>query len=108
MLVCLTGVLCMVFLPKKIGFSSSDSYPLFIKNRSWKEIGNETFIYSPLWVNNQNKVCTSSHQHKSLLCMLLHLCGDIGSLPGPIGHNTRQYSLLTCRSLKLFHQNVRG
>ena len=105
MLVCLTGVLFMVFSPKKIGFSSSDSYPLFIKNRSWKEIGNETLIYPPLWVKNRNKVCTLSHQHKSLLCMLLLLCGDIGSLPGPIRHNKTIFFIL---SLKLFHQNVRG
>ena len=27
---------------------------------------------------------------------------------GPIRHNTRRDSLLTCRGLKLFHQNVRG
>ena len=109
LLVCLAGVLLMLFSPKKICFSSSDSYLLFINNRSWNEIGNETFIYPSLWVNSRNKVCTPSYRHKNLLCMLLLLCGDIESLPGPIRHNSRRdSSLLTCRGLKLFHQNVRG
>ena len=109
LLVCLTGVLLILFAPKKICFSSSDSYPLFINNRSWKEIGNETFIYSSLWVNSRNKVCTPSYRHKSLLCVLLILCGDTESLPGPIRLNLRRdSSLLTCRVLKLFHQNGRG
>ena len=40
--------------------------------------------------------------------MLLLLCADIESLPGPIRRNTRRDSLLTCGGLKLFHQNVRG
>ena len=41
--------------------------------------------------------------------MLLLLCGDIESLPGSVRHNSRRdSSLLTCRGLKLFHQNVRG
>ena len=109
LLVCLTGVLLMLFAPNKICFSSSDSYPLFINNRSWNEISNETLIYPSLWVSSRNKVCTPSYRHKSLLCMLLLLCGDIESLPGLIRHNTRRdSSLLTCRGLKLFHQNVRG
>ena len=81
---------------------------MFINNRSWKEIGNEMFIYPSLWVNSRNKICTPSYHHKSLLCMLLPLCEDIESLPGPIRHNTPRDSLLTCRGLKLFHQNLRG
>ena len=109
LLVCLTGVLLMLFAPKKICFSSSDSYQLFINNKSWNEIGNETFIYPSLWVNSRNKVCTPSYRHKSLLCMMWLLCGDIESLPGPVRHNSRRdSSLLTCRGLKLFHQNERG
>ena len=77
MLVYLTGVSFMVFSPKKICFSSSDSQPLFINNRLWKEIGNETFIHPSLWVYSRNKVCTSSYtRHKSLLCVLLLLCGE--------------------------------
>ena len=41
--------------------------------------------------------------------MLLLLCGDTKSLPGPISHNPSQdSSLLTCKGLKFFHQNIRG
>ena len=77
LLVCLTGVLFMVFSPKKICFSSSDSYPLIINSRSRKKIGNETFLYPSLWVTTQNKIYASSYHHKSILCMLLLLHGDI-------------------------------
>ena len=65
LLVCLTGVLLMLFAPKKICFSSNDSYSLFINNRSWNEIGKEMFIYPSLWVNSRNKVCAPSYRHKS-------------------------------------------
>ena len=89
MLLCWTRVLFMVFSPKKICLA--------------QVIVNGMFIYSSLWVNSQNKVCTSSYRHKSLLCMMLLLCGDIKSLPGPIRHDIQQDSLLTCRGLKLFN-----
>ena len=104
LLVCLTGVLLMLFAPKKICFSSSYSYPLFINNRSWSKIGNETFIYPSLWVNSRNKVCTLSYQHKSCCCFYLET-SNLYQVQSDITHDE---ILLTCRGLKLFHQNLRG
>ena len=64
LLVCMTGVLLILFSPGKICFSSRDSYPVFINNRSWSEIGNETSIYLSLWVNSPKKVCAASYRHR--------------------------------------------
>ena len=109
MLICLTGVLLMVSSQKKTCLSSSDSYPLFINSRSWKEIGNETFINPSLWVNSGIKFAHRLIDTRVYyVYMLLLLCGDIESLPGAVRYNTRRDSLLTSRGLKLFHQNVSG
>ena len=49
------------------------------------------------------KYCGKNSFRKSIVCILLLMCGDVERCPGPTGMS----DLLTCRGMKLFHQNIR-
>ena len=108
--VCLINVGLLYYLwyfsPKKIYFSSSDSYPLFINNRSWKRL-----VMRCLFIHLCGSTAEKKVVHRLIdirVCYIWCCGGDIDSLPGPIRQNTRRDSSLTCRGVKLFHQNARG
>ena len=48
------------------------------------------------------------HRQKSIIYLLLLLCGDIETYPGPAGFFTEINNFCRTKGLKLFHLNIRG
>ena len=66
---------------------------------------NESFSFSSMFVENQKRYIRYSK--KSLLCLLLLVCGDISPNPGPqpspsLKRFTRK------RGFKVLHENING
>ena len=60
----------------------------------------ETFTYSSLYIGKRVKPVLNSRR-KSLICLLLLVCGDVESCPGPgLFKNTSGFTIL--------NQNIRG
>ena len=68
----------------------------------------ENFIFQSLWAicNKQNRFSLKTSK-LSYVCLLILLCGDIETCPGPLNLPELQ-SLLNSKGMKFFHQNVRG
>ena len=67
----------------------------------------ETFIYSSLWILDK-KLLFKNRRRKSLLCILILMCVDIESLPGP-NHTFAEIQYLSKqRGFSMYHQNIRG
>ena len=97
---------------KKIAFVGSDSIGLSIDG---KEIvsSKETFIVSSLLqAKSAKRNILGQSAKQSFTCLLILMCGDIESFPGPCSGNSRDIpglkQLLKQRGLAIFHQNVRG
>ena len=67
----------------------------------------ETFALSSLWNSRRgNKAFVHRHSQRSMYTILLLLCGDIESCPGPM--QDAFGSFMNTRGMKIVHQNVRG
>ena len=68
----------------------------------------ETFTFSAMWLQKYNKYCgyRFSGSRKNIFILMLLMCGDIESCPGPQQDCLGEF--LNSRGLKMFHQNVRG
>ena len=71
----------------------------------------DTHIYSSLFVaKTHERYSYSSNRKKGLLYLLLIICGDVETCPGPDHQDTNASlkDLLRGNGLKIFHQNICG
>ena len=67
----------------------------------------ENFIITSLFTTSPHKRY-QFHRQKSIIYLLLLLCGDIETYPGPAGFFTEINNFCRTKGLKLFHLNIRG
>ena len=111
-LVLLVILLCIQV--KKPAFVTSDSVGLAIEGREISR-GNESYISSSLWQLKTSKLSVHlRNARRSYIVLLILLCGDVESCPGPISAsidseriNDELTLLLRVKGLKILHQNVR-
>ena len=96
------------FQVKKSAFVCSDSIGLSIEG-SEINVGEETFTMSSL-CNLRKGISTFPVRcsKQSFTVLLLLLCGDVESFPGPDRYIPEMASLMSKKGIKIFHQNVRG
>lgn len=86
------------FLVKKPNYCTDDAISITLLISC--DNSEETFKYSSLYVGKRVKSVVN-FRRKSLICILLLVCGDIESCPGPgLFKNTSDFTIL--------HQNIRG
>ena len=69
----------------------------------------ENFIYSSLFTYKTLKCFDLKCRRKSMLLLLILLCGDIETQPGPESLSRAQFqTFLSRKGLKIIHQNIRG
>lgn len=98
-------MVCLCFAFRKPTLVSADSICLRFA-LDLDEITNETHIYTSLFVNKRNMFVR--YKSKTLLCLLILMCGDIESCPGPTYNMPQLESLVKNRGMNLFHLNVQG
>ena len=92
------------FVAKKKCFTTFDGFSITLdvnvtENVCESYCFSSLFIYKPLRVKPQ----------KSCMCLLLLLmCGDIESQPGPVSNIPQLRDICSRRGLTIFHQNIRG
>lgn len=102
-------IMSVVLMPRKWSFCSTDSFPRWLNIGSYKEGSNETYTYSSLHVYRQQRGIAMKCQQRSLLTVLLLICGDIESCPGPSSLTREQFgSFLSNKGMKFVHQNIRS
>ena len=68
----------------------------------------ENFIFSSIW-NYRVRYPNLRYSRKSLICLLILLCGDVERCPGPNDRCLPELiDLLKSRGISMLHQNVRG
>ena len=100
------------FQVKKCAFLGPDIVGLTITGNE-VFLNNETYILSSLWQGNGgNRVLYVRTLRRNLINLLILLCGDIESCPGPqtdeVRDVPRRNTLLNQSGMNIFHQNVRG
>ena len=85
---------------KKKSFCTNDGISITLNAEDLFEY--ETYAFSSVFV--QRKKC-STYRPKSLLCLLLIICGDVETCPGPV--NTTSF-LSNLKGMHIYHQNIRG
>ena len=99
---------------KKVAFISSDSVGLSTEGNDLFT-NRETFTISSLWQSRRGNCndCVRGSK-ESFINILILLCGEVESCPGPIGGNSYSRSIPELTSLlgkggiAIFYQNVRG
>ena len=86
-----------IMKPKHV---TSDGFSVTFGLQDAGKVG-ESFMYSSLWTEREKKGLRSFE--KSALVVLLLLCGDIETCPGP-----DMKVFMNTRGMKILHQNVRG
>ena len=66
----------------------------------------ETFTFSAIWSYKQGKGVPVLPSRKTMYMVLLLLCGDIQSCPGPLQEQLDRF--MKSRGIKMFHHNIRG
>ena len=115
-----TAMLCMFVLCrgvyiKKPTFLKPDGISCTLGERDTYDIYADRFINSSLSLSKVRKnVFRNSQNNTKLLLLVLLVCGDIESHPGPTNADVEKLyieelsNLLKHRGIKIFHQNVRG
>ena len=96
----------MILQVRRKSFVGSDCIGLSIEGEEIIE-RNETYINSSLWQVRGGKF-RIRHTNRGIINILLLLCGDIETCPGPDRCIPELNALLKKRGIKIFHQNVRG
>ena len=94
----------VLFQVNKKSFCTNDGVSITLHAKDLFET--ETFAFSSLFVQKKNY---SKFQPKSLLCLLIIICGDVETCPGPDGSCDETMVYLTGKKgVHIFHQNIRG
>ena len=94
-----------IFSTSKPYFRKPDGISLTLMVKEHCSYMNETFIKSSLFVNCK-KSSEMSFTRKRLFILLLLICGDIETCPGPV--SIPLANLTRSRGLSILHQNIRG
>ena len=89
-----------VFRPQ---FIKPDGISITLHRKDIFETSKESFIFSSLFVYRVRKPFLR-YRRKSLLLVMLLICGDIESCPGP----TNIADFCHSKGLNVVHQNIRG
>ena len=105
-----TDVLCFLllmlcsFCVTKVFYSETDGISISITGATNKL---ENISLLPILSASSRNGLKVNFRRKSLLCLLLLLCGDIESCPGPETSYTKS-NFLTRKGFTVLHQNIRG
>ena len=102
-------ILYVTLLIKKECFTTSNG----IENTTedYLRLRTESCMLQCLWsFSHGNKIHIVQHAtKKSMLLILLILCGDVETCPGPLQQGIPEVNrLLNLKGLNIFHQNIRG
>ena len=97
---CVALLIYCSFCVKKMLYSEVDGISITITG-SYNELNDISLL--PLTFASKKKGFVVSFRRKSLLCLILLLCEDIESCPGP-----DIASFLNTKGFSVFHQNIRG
>ena len=99
----LAAVFYASFLVRKPCFYQDDGISITLFGKSNQT--DESFVFSSLFAAKTNFYVR--WRRKSLLCILLLICGDIEACPGPTQTTTLE-DITRMRGIKIIHQNIRG
>ena len=100
-------LLISIYNVKRCAFIGSDVVGLTVEGSAI--IDPEKFIFSYLWqVRGRKFGFYIRSTPSSYITILLLLCGDIETCPGPERYIPELNDVLKGKGIKLFHQNVRG
>ena len=94
----------LVFYMKKPSFVVPDGVSITVGKEDLNNV--ESFICSSLWVTKRER--NYKYSNKSVIYLLLLLCGDIETCPGPTQTYTGLQDFLTTKGFSVLHQNTRG
>ena len=97
-------IIYLVFYVKKPSFVVPDGVSITVGQEDIYNV--ESFICSSLWVTKRER--TYKYPNKSIIYLLLLLCGDIETGPGPTQTYTGLQDFLTTKGFSVLHQNIRG
>ena len=99
----ITVLFFVSFLVKKSCFRQPDGISITLKEEDLYH-DKESYCFSSLF----NKTPRLRSSRKNVCLLILLICGDIETNPGPIRNISCLKDLCSKRGLKLLHQNVRG
>ena len=93
---------------KRRSFNQPDGISITLNERDMYET--ENYTMASLFCHKNLKYCFVFKCRKSdILLVLLLLCGDIETQPGPPSLSRAQFQeIISKRGLKIVHQNIRG
>ena len=116
--VLLRALIIFAFFVKRSCFVTTDGISIILNSVYVYDITEETFINSTLWTYSQYRHFYRGSEpmflntrvgkrRRSLLTLLLILCGDIELVPGPVNVSFL-FEFCGEHGLKIVHQNIRG
>ena len=100
-------LMLLIFFAKKYQFVSSDGISITLKGLDFYDENQETFTHQSLW-HQSRKSCFHRASSKNLFHLLLLVCGDIETCPGPGYVINGLRDLCREKGLGFVHQNIRG
>ena len=97
-------IIYLVFYVKKPSFVVPDGVSITIGKEDLYNV--ESFICPSLWVTKRER--NYKYSNKSVIYLLLLLCGDIETCPGPTQTYTGLQDFLTTKGFSVLHQNIKG
>ena len=96
-------IIYLVFYVKKSSFDFPNGVIVTVGKKDLYNV--ESFICSRLWVTKRER--NYKYSNKSIIYLLLLLCGDIGTCSGPTQTSTGLQDFLTAKGFSVLHQNIR-
>ena len=97
-------IIYLVFYVKKPSFVVSDGVSITVGKKDLYNV--ESFICSHLWVTKRER--NYKYSNKSIIYLLLLLCGNIETCSGPTQTYTALQDFLTTKGFSVLHRNIRG
>ena len=99
---------CSMFLIKKVFYVTSDGFSITLGYEDdIYTLQYPSFGFSSLFASRKKFVYINK-SHKTCLMLMIILCGDIETLPGPSTNPIELTRLLDSKGIHLFHQNICG
>ena len=97
-------IIYLAFCVKKSSFVVPDGVSITVGKKDLYNV--ESFICSHLWVTKRER--NYKYSNKSIIYLLLLLCGDIETCSGPTQTYTGLQDFLTTKGFSVLNQNIRG